>query len=122
MTKYEIMHDRFEFNDWTSKYSFPTATAEQIFDWYMNLADRCPNLVGSYATEEEAREAFQECRGSTSVTDGWVHALLVGDVYWIEINEYDEAGEFDQGGNVIAFSADGYVSWEDQQEQEETDE
>ena len=111
MTKYEIMTDRFEFHFGTSKRSIPAMTESEIFNEYLSGNANCPTREASYDTLEEAQEAFRKRytnHGSTYAQPGYCFWLLVGDLAWIEENEYDEDGEFDQGGDVYDISAEAY--------------
>lgn len=112
MTKYEIKTDRFEFRFGKSKDSVPAMSAGEIFDEYLNLDGNCPELKASYDTLEDARAAFVKHYanyGTTYAQASNVFWLLLGDVAWIEENEYNEYGEFEQGSDIHDFSAEAYV-------------
>ena len=111
MTKYEIKTDRFEFRFGTYKDSIPAMDAAEVFDTYLRCSANDPSLEASFDTLEEAREEFSKTYatlGTTYAQKGHVFWLLIGRVAWIEENEYTEDGEFDQGGDVVEFSAEGY--------------
>lgn len=46
------------------------------------------------------------------------YAQVVGEIAFLEENEYDEDGEFDQGGDWIAWSVEPYTSSEDKKKTE----
>ena len=110
MTRYEIKKDRFEFRFGRYKGSIPSMTADEVFSMYLTGTANDPETVGSYDTKEEALAALEQHKHD-SVTypqAGFVFWLLVGEVVFIEINEYDEDGEFDMGGDILKYSACGY--------------
>lgn len=109
--KYEIRTDRFEFRFGTYKDSIPAATADQIWDWYNQESVQDPEIRASFDTLEAAQEEFRKSwadYGTTRPQKGQTWWLLTGELAWIERNEYDEDGEFDQGGDVYDVSAQGY--------------
>jgi len=112
MKKYEIKTDRFEFRFGTGKSSVPTMSEQEIFDAYLAESANCPVVQDSFDRIQDAVRAFEEDHwdeyGDTYYEQGSTFALLVGRVAWIEENEYDEDGEFIQGGNVWTFSAEPY--------------
>lgn len=111
MTKFEIRTDAFEFRFGTSKDSIPSMTADEVFDEYLSGNANDPVIEASFDTIEEADAEFQKHYsnyGSTSAVKGFSFWLLRGELAWIEENEYDEDGDFDQGGAVLAVSAFGY--------------
>ena len=111
MTKFEIKTDSFEFRFGTSKHSIPAMTADEVFDTYQIESANDPTLEASFDTLEEAQAEFSKHSsgyGTTYAEKGFTFWLLRGKVAWIEENEYDENGEFNQGGSVVEFSAEGY--------------
>ncbi len=111
MTRFEIMTDRFEFRFGKSIESIPAMDAGAVFSAYQMESASEPTLEASFATQEEAEKEFARNYaeyGSTSAKKGFVFWLLCGRVAWLEENEYDDDGEFDQGGAVLAWSAEGY--------------
>ena len=111
MTKYEILTGSFELRFGTSRDTIPAMSAAEIFSDYQNLPAKCPEIKASFETINEAREEFSahyKNFGTTYAQAGGAFWLLMGEVAWIEENEYDEDGEFDQGGVVHDFSAAGY--------------
>lgn len=119
MTKYEIMTDTFEARFGTSEASIQSMSAEDIFDSYISGGfsnSNNPQRVASFDTLEEAQAEFSKNYsgyGRTRAEKGFTFWLLRGKVAWIEENEYDEDGEFDQGGSVYSYSAVGYEKEED---------
>lgn len=111
MTKYEIKTDSFQLRFGTHKGSIPAMDAGEVFDAYLQRSANDPELQASFDSLEEARAAFAQnyaSYGSTYAQKSSVFWILRGEVAWIEENEYDEAGEFYQGGSVVEFSAEGY--------------
>ena len=118
MTKFEIMTDSFEFR-FTPGRPIPRMTEREILDTYFSLDPRItsnsidPETVEAYDTEEDAREAFWtrwrdygETRPARSAAG---IPLLIGRLAFIQINDYDAEGEFDQGGDTLdLWSAEGY--------------
>lgn len=121
MIKYEIKTDTFEFRFGTSKNSIPSMTAEEVFEEYQSGSSNCPELVGSFDSLEDAEKAFSRFYanyGRTWAERGFCFWLLRGDVAWIEENEYDDDGEFDQGGVTYDVSAEAYEAEEEEEEEE----
>ena len=111
MTKYEIRTDRFEFSN--SKKSWTSQTADDIINLYHNPYEcNSPKLEASFESLEEAKAEFESHYrnyGNTREMTGWAGThLLVGEIAFLEENEYDEDGEFDQGGNWINWSVEPY--------------
>ena len=106
MTKYEIKRDTFEFRFGTYKDSIPAMSSKEIFDMYLSRTNY-PEPLYSYDTEAEALACFDPM-ASTWAEKGNVFWLLRGEVRYIEINEYDEDGEFDRGGDILVYAAEAY--------------
>lgn len=109
MIKYEIYTDSFEFRFGKDKSSIPDATADDIWEWYTEESCQCPEMVGSFDRREDAKAAFNKYYanyGETHAENGNVFWLLRGRVAWIEVNNYDNNGEFDCGVDVIGLSAE----------------
>lgn len=111
MTMYEIKTDRFEFSNpkkhWTSQ------TVDDIIEMYLGLYEcNSPKLEAGFESLEEAKAEFESHYrnyGNTRETTGWAGMhLLVGEIAFLEENEYDEDGEFDQGGDWIDWSVEPY--------------
>jgi hypothetical protein len=121
MTKYEIMTDHFEFRLGTQKWRIPSMSADEIFDTYQSRDGRItsnfinPRLCGSYATLEEAQAALHDGAYSaeTRLQKGQVEWLLTGELVWIEENEYDDDGEFDQQNGFHDVLAEPYEKEEE---------
>ena len=112
MIKYEIKTDDFEFRFGTSKDSIPEMSASEVIDFYMDGDCNDPHLEARFDTLEEAQADFSKHYanyGRTRAEKGYTFWLLRGEVAWIEENEYDEDGEFDQGGVTYGFSVEGYA-------------
>ena len=115
MTKFEIRTDSFQFRFGTYRDSIPEMTAQEVFDEYLTGSANDPEWKESFDTLEEARECFRRYYanyGSAYAEKGNTFWILRGDVAWIEENEYDEDGEFDQGGEIYDLSAAPYVKGE----------
>lgn len=116
MTKFEIMTDTFELRP------VRDMSAGEVFDSYMNSCLMAEKREASFDTIEEAQAEFAKNYsnyGRTHVESGSAGRFLWGRVAWIAENEYDEDGEFDQGGDVWAFSAQPYISEEEDEEEDE---
>lgn len=125
MTKFEIKTDSFEFRFGRSRESVPAMSADEIFDTYLSCDDRItsnsldPVLEASFDSLEEAKSEFAKNYanyGCTRLEHGSVLWLLCGELAWIESNEYDDDGEFDQGGETFAVSAEAYEPEEDEED------
>ena len=111
MTKFEIMTDHFEFRFGKSRDSIPAFSADEIFAMYFEQDSTCPTREESFDALEDAQREFAahySDYGMTRSDHGNVFWLLTGRLAWIEENTYDEDGEFDQGGDVSDYSAEGY--------------
>jgi len=111
MTKYEIYTDLFEFGFGKGKSSIPDATADDIWAWYMEESCQYPEMVGSFDSREDAKAAFNKNYanyGETHAEKGNIWWHLRGRVAWIEVNIYDDNGEFDSSDGVIELSAEPY--------------
>lgn len=108
MRKYEIKRDTFEFRFGTYKDSIPSMTSKEVFDYYLSGEANDAEIIGRYDTESDALDAFSDDYGTTWAEKGNTFWLLRGSVEFVEINEYDEDGEFDNGGDIVAYSAEGY--------------
>jgi hypothetical protein len=116
MTKYEIKTDSFEFSFGKYKASIPSASEDQIFEWYMEGMANDAKTRESFDTLEEAQAEFKKYYanyGSTRAVAGWTNWLLCGELAWIEENEYDDDGEFIQGGGFYDVSAAPYEKEEE---------
>ena len=115
MTKYVIKTDSFEFRFGTYKNSIPYMNAEEVFNSYLRESCNDPVIRESFDTLDEAWEVFEKnysFYGSTHAEKGNVFWLLRGDVAWLEEEEYDEDGEFDQSNGIYKFSAESYYDEE----------
>ena len=111
MTKYEIKTDHFEFDFGAAKNSIPCMTADEVFGTYENESANDPKTEATFDTLEEARAEFAAHYanyGSIRAERGNVFWCLVGNVAWIEENEYDEDGDFDQSCGTYDISAEPY--------------
>ena len=110
-TRFEIKTDNFEFRFGTSADSIPAMTADEVFNEYLSGGANDPTLEVSFDTSEEAKAEFNRNYanyGRAHAERGYTFYLLRGEVAWIEENEYDEDGEFVQGGITYDFSAESY--------------
>lgn len=108
MRKYEVCTGNFEIRCGTTKDSIPSYTEWEL---YYEATDGEYEIVGSFDTVEDARAFFSENYkdyGRTWAEKGYIWWLLRGCVAWIEINIYDENGEFDSGDGVVELSAEPY--------------
>lgn len=122
MTKYDIKTDTFEFR-FRRGLPIPAMSGSEILETYLSCDDRitsnsiAPALEASFDSEEEAREAFRAGfagYGATRRERSFAGLpLLTGTIAFIERNEYDEDGEFDQGGEILDYSAEAFSLDED---------
>lgn len=111
MTKYDLYTERFEFRterglEWTT---------QDIIDAYDREGNRFPTLIAQADTLEEIIPLFEkESRGArTDEVQGYCNRVfLTGEMYWVEENEYDDDGEFDQGGGWIKYRVIPYTKEE----------
>lgn len=119
MTKYEIFTDTFEFRLWGDKERIPSMSGDEIMETYFSGDTRItsnsldPVKQAAFDSYEDAEIEFGHSYanyGCTRLEKGNLKSLylLRGEIAWIEENEYDEDGEFDQGGTVLCFSAEPY--------------
>lgn len=117
--RYEIWTDHFEFR-FTKASGVPSATADEIWAWYMEESCNHPTLEASFDSIEDAKAAFAKeyaDYGRTYRQSGFGGTpLLVGDVAYIEENIYDEDGEFVQSVSVWDYSTEPYESPDEQEE------
>lgn len=110
MTKYDIMTDNFELRLGRTNEA-RALTADEVFSEYQAEDANAPMLIESYDNYDDALAAFNKTYanyGSTRAVRGVTGWLLLGQVAFLIENEYDEDGEFDQGGDVWAYSAEAY--------------
>lgn len=118
MIKYEIMTENFEFRMGTRRDKIPPMSAGEIVDMHLSCDDRItcnyinPDRHESFADEAAARKFFGERYsnyGRTNITKNGANWLLSGQIAWLEANEYDENGEFNQGGEVLSYAAEPFL-------------
>lgn len=110
MKKYEIMTDNFELRLGRTD-DARELTAADVFTEYQDEDANAPVLVESYDNIDEARAAFRAHYanyGSTRAVRGVAGWLLLGQVAFLIENEYDEDGDYDQGGDIWEYSAEPY--------------
>ena len=116
MKKYEIYKETCEIRcDGPRGWNRPW-TAEEIFDAYNEKTSFCPTRVAVYDTEEEALTAWEKDyanEGSTRLMRGSAGHFFLAEVYYMEIMDYDEDGEINQGEGVIRFAAEPYTPEQD---------
>ena len=123
MTKFEIKTDSFEFRMGTRESAIQPMSADEVMDTYFS----CDTRITSNGLDPEQRESFDSMDeavaffrknysgyGRTRLEHGNTQYLLRGQIAWIEENEYDDDGEFDQGSAVIEFSAEPYTVDDDE--------
>ena len=93
MKKFDVYEENFEFR---ADLRSTGASAEQIWEWYQDADNRDPQLKGSFDSLEEARAELRHVQPYSSHQRGFVFWLVTGRLGWIEENEYDDDGEFDQ--------------------------
>jgi len=118
MTKFEIKTDSFEFRFYTrTRDELPAMTAAEILETYQSGDTRItsnsldPETVGSFDSLEDAKKAFARFYanyGRTAARRADIGYNLAGELAWIEENEFDDDGEFIQGGVVYDYSAEPY--------------
>ena len=117
MTRYEIYTDNFELRFGRSQDSIPTMTAQEIFDQYLRGSANDPTLRESFDDLETAKATFSQVYangGTTHAEASVVFWLLTGNVAYLEENSYDDDGDFDQGGDIYVYSAEGYAKPDDE--------
>ena len=110
MKKYEIMTDNFELRLGRTD-DARELTAADVFTEYQEEDANAPALVESFDNIDEARAAFRAHYanyGSTRAVRGEAGWLLLGQVAFLIENEYDEDGDYDQGGDIWEYSAEPY--------------
>ena len=121
VTRYEIKTDSFEFRMGSRRSAIPSMSAAEIMDTYLSCDTRItsngldPDLRASFDSVAEAVKFFRvnyANYGSTRLERGSIGYLLRGEIAWIEQNDYDANGEFDQGGDVVEFAAEPYTAEE----------
>ena len=116
MKKYEIYTDSFEFRFGKYKGSIPSMSMSDVWMEYNCQSANTPVLVASFENLEEALDFFRENYagyGRTWAEKGNVWWLLRGEVAWLDANEYDEDGYFDQGGDLYEYSTESYTKEEE---------
>lgn len=93
-------------------------TEEDIWDIYNNKTDYYPVVIGQCDTLEDARAAFKteaenrvQSYYQAAYGNGW---LLIATLVWIEENEIDEDGEYDNCSGVWDYSAEPITLDEDE--------
>lgn len=111
MRKYEICTNDFQIRCGTKKSSIPSYTAWELYDEANYNDCYAYELQASFDTQAEAREFFDKHYkdyGRTWAEKGNVFWILRGRLAWIEIDIYDENGEFDSYDGTIELSAEPY--------------
>lgn len=105
MKLYRIYEDTFEIH-------YPAAyyTDEDIFHEYLKESCREPKVRATLQDENKARAVFNGFRGqcSTSYERGYVVPFLYCTVLYLEAEEYDEDGEFDQSLGILDYAAEAW--------------
>lgn len=117
-----IRTDHFELRMGSRRDRIPSMSAEEILDTHLSCDDRItsnsidPTIEASFDTLEEARAEFAlnyERYGCTDLRRASCGYILTGRLAWIEENQYDENGDFDQGGETYDLSAQPYEAEEE---------
>lgn len=116
MKKFEIFTDDFEFRFGSRLADIPAMTDREILDTYLSCDTRVtsnsldPHLEGQYDSLEAALAAWEEfaASGSTHAESGGAVWLLRGDLAYLQEAEYDEDGDFVQGGDILRHSCEAY--------------
>ena len=111
--RFEIKRDRFEIDFLGIKRaeSLPEYTADEILAEVLHGDGSGAEILASFDNEEEARAEFAAHyanAGRTRATALSIGLAIVGDVFWIERNEYTDDGDFDFGGDVLDYSAEAF--------------
>lgn len=118
MKKYEIYTDDFQFHFGRGRDSIPAMTGDEILDTYLSCDDRItanirdPRREASFDSLEDALAEWEKNYknyGSSSAAKSGAVWQLMGRLAYLEANEYDEDGEFDQGGEIYVSSAGNYI-------------
>lgn len=111
MERFEIYTDTFESRFGKYKGSIPTMSGSDIWMEYNCQSCNDPLRVASFENLDDALAFFRENYddyGRTWAEKGNVWWLLRGQVAWIDRNEYDEDGNFVDGGDLYECSAEAY--------------
>lgn len=109
-TYFEIYTDRFEVRFGTHKSSIPAFSAKDILDTYSAQRDFSNIRVARFETADEARAEWKKNYanyGRTSAEDGFVFALLVGEVAYLSKMVY----EIDADGDETIDHDEGWLEW-----------
>lgn len=110
MIKYEIWTDSFEIRIGRAE-NARSLTEREVFDEYLEESANAPRLEKSFSSPEEAEAYFKAhfakygTSRSMRGTAGW---LLIGQVAYLQADEYDEDGEYIQGGDILMTSSEAY--------------
>ena len=106
MIKYTVYTDSFEIRLRTKE---ATLSAGDVFTAYMEQGDHSPRPVAVFDTEEQAVAAMKKALVRTDCDSSFYGGyLLTGVLAYVEQAEYDEDGEFIQGGDICEYAAKGY--------------
>lgn len=116
MKKYEIYRETCEIQcDGPRGWNRPW-TAEEIFDAYNSQNNFCPTREAVFDTEEEALAEWGKhyaSSGSTRLMRGNAGHFFLAEVYYLEVLDYDDDGEPNQGLGVIRYAAEPYAPEQD---------
>lgn len=89
------------------KYEVRTVTVEtrnnEPFKTFMAKVDQDTQLVGAFDTEAEARACYDSVPSGATETSDHGMPLYVHECKLIEINEYDEDGDWVEGGDWLCY-------------------
>lgn len=115
-TRYEIYEDVFEFRFGKYKDSIPEMSASEVEQMYFEQTSHEPFLVRSFDNAADAvqyfRENFSQHADTRAVKEN-VFWLLYGHIAYLEENQYDDDGWFDQGGAIWGTAVAGYEKEKD---------
>lgn len=102
MIKYDLFTDTFEFLDTGDRW-----TSGKIQYEYNELISRDPIRISQADTFDGLKNEFEneKLRCSTYKMPYNRYDLICGKICYVEIGEYDDTGEYIQGGDVVEFYA-----------------
>lgn len=96
MIKYELKRNEREVKYKDRKEIEPGCTLAQ--------ADQEPEVIKEFTDKEEALEALKDYQSEVVKYEGVCGSIYKVTEYYVEENEYDEDGEFVEGGDVWDYS------------------
>jgi hypothetical protein len=98
MVKYEIVKNIAEFTYRNRKKIHTGCTVEQ--------SDQTPEILESFDSLQEARQALNKYKSRVDKVDGYVGAFFLVEEIYLQENEYDEESEWINGGGIWNFASE----------------